>query len=842
MCSAGVCIDAERCREKDCSDDNDCTDDVCDPETGDCSNPEKPDGAECEGGQCKAGQCVGLCEGVDCWDDNPCTSDACDPKTGSCPHTPLEDGTPCKVGSDPGRCENGVCWGLCDFVVCDDKKVCTTDRCDRTNGRCIHTDKSDGTACPGGQCRGGVCTAEPGPCDGVQVDLSTSAPGTWASSSRQQAAWDTLRFTAYVRASKKNSIVAIGDRRASTWDDNVALVRFNERGTFDLGTAPSPSFVGDRHLPYTLGRWYRVTVEIDLYEQTYTARVGFCDETQEAIHSRPVAFRSEPQGGLEHINIWSQSGRQDVADASWSATGSADCSGLVPDLTSTDGTWENSSRQPAAWDTLTFTTYARASRRNSIVAIGDRRATTWNDNVALVRFNGDGYFDLGTAPSPTFVGDRQVRYGLAQWYKITFDIDVTEGSYTAKVGSCDDTQQAIHSKPVAFRSEPDGGLEYYNLWSQSGRQDAAEVRWKATGSDGEFCRGKDCMACTESGCLDASEFGAAVADALFRNAVGYAVVIAVKGARGDGIPVYGGYARLPTDNDSRRMTVDDRMQTGSLSKTITAAAALQLLEARGLSVDVPMARHLPPDWQLGENVDSVSFADLLRHESGFRDWYGTTFADLKELVRAGVRAEHRGTYHYSSQNFALFRMIIPRLAGSYIGGASDEAEAYAQAYLDYVNARVLASSAAPSASCSPSKVPVLFYTFPAGPPPGYPLPDHFLKCGGYGWRVSALEYSRFLYHLVWTDEVLSDRQKGVMRARKLGWFPITWKGNQGFTHGGGMKYKNQSGHVFAERQTNYFVFPELGVLAVAFVNSGVEGSHVATVIREAFYAAWEPIP
>jgi hypothetical protein len=49
-----------------------------------------------------------LCEGVECDDDNECTDDACDPATGMCDNTPVGDGTAC--GS--GACLDGVCTAL----------------------------------------------------------------------------------------------------------------------------------------------------------------------------------------------------------------------------------------------------------------------------------------------------------------------------------------------------------------------------------------------------------------------------------------------------------------------------------------------------------------------------------------------------------------------------------------------------------------------------------------------------------------------------------------------------------------------------------------------------------
>ena len=165
VCESGVCVDAELCREVDCSDGNDCTDDLCDLVDASCSNPNRVDGAACEvdelPGECAEGVCIGLCEGVDCEDDNPCTMDGCDPVTGTCPHTPVKDGTECDFEGGPGVCQAGVCVSVCEIEPCDDGNDCTDDVCNPADGSCSHLNEDDGTACEiagtAGECRRGVC-------------------------------------------------------------------------------------------------------------------------------------------------------------------------------------------------------------------------------------------------------------------------------------------------------------------------------------------------------------------------------------------------------------------------------------------------------------------------------------------------------------------------------------------------------------------------------------------------------------------------------------------------------------------------------------------------------------
>jgi hypothetical protein len=98
----------------DCSDNDFCTDDACDPLSG-CYNPPHV-----------------------CNDGNPCTDDSCDPATG-CVGTP-DDSNTCSDGDacTTDACVGGVCTGTFDEGCCDDGDACTIDTYDPGAG-CVHT-------------------------------------------------------------------------------------------------------------------------------------------------------------------------------------------------------------------------------------------------------------------------------------------------------------------------------------------------------------------------------------------------------------------------------------------------------------------------------------------------------------------------------------------------------------------------------------------------------------------------------------------------------------------------------------------------------------------------------
>ncbi len=176
-----------------CDDGDGCTNDLCDPLSGDCLSEPIPgcagctDDADCGDGdpctldQCVDGGCTWLpivdCEGcrgdADCSDGNPCTADTCDEATGRCESAPAPDGTRCDDGDActmDDRCHLGGCFGVA--LRCDDGDPCTAESCDPASGLCVSGEAPDGTPCDdadgctrGDICIAGLCNGEARDCD-----------------------------------------------------------------------------------------------------------------------------------------------------------------------------------------------------------------------------------------------------------------------------------------------------------------------------------------------------------------------------------------------------------------------------------------------------------------------------------------------------------------------------------------------------------------------------------------------------------------------------------------------------------------------------------------------------
>ncbi len=174
-----------------CNDDSVCTTDSCVTSTGKCKFDAAPfeggscdaDGSKCTvDDHCVAGKCAVGTTLLQCADSNPCTDESCDSAKG-CVKT--NNNNSCDYDGDPctplDTCKNGNCT-LGPAKDCDDKNVCTLDKCDSATGNCVHPAKTDGANCEDGDmctsndtCKAGACTSGvPTNCDdGDQCTLDS---------------------------------------------------------------------------------------------------------------------------------------------------------------------------------------------------------------------------------------------------------------------------------------------------------------------------------------------------------------------------------------------------------------------------------------------------------------------------------------------------------------------------------------------------------------------------------------------------------------------------------------------------------------------------------------------
>ncbi|MEU5978339.1 serine hydrolase domain-containing protein [Streptomyces sp. NPDC047315] len=145
----------------------------------------------------------------------------------------------------------------------------------------------------------------------------------------------------------------------------------------------------------------------------------------------------------------------------------------------------------------------------------------------------------------------------------------------------------------------------------------------------------------------------------------------VTGRGGERWSAASGRADLGT---GRAMNATDRFRIGSITKTFTAATALQLVDEGLLSLDAPVDRYLP-GLVRGNGYDgrTITVRQLLQHTSGLPD-HSTALADAdvtwlrrhhftpRELVGLALREPRPASqWHYSTTNYVLVGMVIEQV-------------------------------------------------------------------------------------------------------------------------------------------------------------------------------------
>ncbi|MDQ7040513.1 MAG: serine hydrolase domain-containing protein [Rhodothermus sp.] len=221
-----------------------------------------------------------------------------------------------------------------------------------------------------------------------------------------------------------------------------------------------------------------------------------------------------------------------------------------------------------------------------------------------------------------------------------------------------------------------------------------------------------------------------------------------------------GYARSPSDG-LQYWDEFQKMHVASISKTITTVATMRLLKVKGLSLDEKFSKYLPPDWEIGRNVSSLSFRDLMSHRTGFLDvvnedttrsqrsglardaqfldvvnedtTLSTVYDRLNTMVARG--ANGMKTRKYSNVHHALLRIILPILEDHpYTGGAIYDEARTARRYEQIVKLQVFVPLGIGGAALQDNdpNAGVLAYSSASDLSGVFETFDYRLRAGGYG--------------------------------------------------------------------------------------------------------------
>lgn len=155
--------------------------------------------------------------------------------------------------------------------------------------------------------------------------------------------------------------------------------------------------------------------------------------------------------------------------------------------------------------------------------------------------------------------------------------------------------------------------------------------------------------------FDIDKFEANIKNTFGAKTVGFSYAIAV----GDNIVRHGamGMASMGSADGIAGYTSETRQELFSVTKFMTAIAAMKLLQLKGKTPDEPIRNYLPPSWNVHSSYNNLSFRQLLSHNSGFQ-MSDRGYDSLKLMMTLPQGSTARS---YNNANFALCRILLPYL-------------------------------------------------------------------------------------------------------------------------------------------------------------------------------------
>lgn len=322
--------------------------------------------------------------------------------------------------------------------------------------------------------------------------------------------------------------------------------------------------------------------------------------------------------------------------------------------------------------------------------------------------------------------------------------------------------------------------------------------------------------------LQAQRFADLVEERISQKVSGYA--LAVIPFQGQPETRQGGVARTETDGAARAMTVHDRLNVASVTKFAVAIAMVKAIDANpAVDLDTSISDYLPADWRQGPGVDTITFRELLQHQSGLRSWegLGTDDDSLKELIQCGITDLNlKNEYEYENQNYGLIRFLLPKV--KFIQGPNGNGPKT----LLNVNVSVLSPAGIDWASGEPDPGTALSHTFPAAKNKGRNWDAKVERFGSSGLHISAMEMATLMHAFARTEKVIRADLRNEMIQDQLGGRLLTDAGGSCFGKGGYLRSRKPAKSVPSnriEQNTMVLVFSDGSVAALA-VNSSYADS------------------
>lgn len=340
--------------------------------------------------------------------------------------------------------------------------------------------------------------------------------------------------------------------------------------------------------------------------------------------------------------------------------------------------------------------------------------------------------------------------------------------------------------------------------------------------------------------------------------VGYQIAVSYQGkiiaARSDG------FAKRAPDC-AAEMTDCSIFNIASQTKTITTVALMKLLSANGLTVDSPVAPHLPASWQRTAYMNRLCFRHFLGHRTAFpgansatvttSDWNACkTFVEStpQPAFCPNQNTPDQNGFDYKNCNLALMRIIIPTLwknlafCPQELKNAPQITDDLCKKYYElYVQTFVLGIAGVQGSLTKPANNDVLFYEWVNLNAGDTYIADWTAHGGGGGWCMNAASVAKLMNAINENEDVITAENLAIMKSHPtLGWrfgFINTTNTSKGRAYGHGGDLNSQGGDMHG----NYAMLPG-GIYVSIMINSpepgGGQSGSLFNYIINAYEAAF----
>lgn len=296
-------------------------------------------------------------------------------------------------------------------------------------------------------------------------------------------------------------------------------------------------------------------------------------------------------------------------------------------------------------------------------------------------------------------------------------------------------------------------------------------------------------------------------------------------------------------------SIDAFVNIASVTKTLTATAALRVLPKAQVNLGDAIGPWLPDSWDVHSDISELTFRQLLTHTSGIRT-SSTGWTDLRDMVSSPI-TQPKLPSSYANANFALFRAMLPKLNDKVLFEEQEDelTEGEFQSwmsseYIKVIQNEVISRAGLGARGCTPIEGNTfqMLSEAPSGLI-GVDLGNWTEFSGGGGFFLTTKDMSRIIVYLTHSDDILSKTQRTQMDSEQLGWNRrVAVKGGFALGHGGGLYNDNDNSESLTAGdsglQTLLMKFPGKIELALSINSVPSTWRDTNTIVQTAFNDAW----